>query len=268
MISIITVTFNAEKTIEKTLKSLLEQDYSEYELIIKDANSNDKTIKIIKEYISKFVNKGVIIKYLSCIDLGIYDGMNQALNKVSNDWVYFLNAGDTLYNKSTLQSIVNNIENKFDIIYGAVNVVLNNKTSKIKNPLKLKKINKEMIFSHQGVIIKTNLLKSRKYSLNYKSCSDYDFFLNMYKLNKKFKEINVIFSNYDLNGYSNQNSLMTIKESEKISLKFNKNKISIVIFFKYLICREIIKIFIKKKIGINIFNKIREIKLKGLVFFK
>ncbi|MGL5057598.1 MAG: glycosyltransferase family 2 protein [Fusobacteriaceae bacterium] len=261
MICIITVTYNAEQFIRSTLESLLVQNFKNYELIIKDANSTDKTLEIIKEYSKIFEENQIKLKIVSKKDNSIYDGMNQALELIEHEWVYFLNAGDTLYSKETLNSIYTYLDENLDIIYGSVNMVLDNKVSKIKKPFKIQEILKGMIFCHQGVIIKSKLMKEEKYDTKYKVCADYNFFLKMYLAKKKFKEIDTIFSNYDLNGYSNKNSILTLKETFEI---IKENKIltnNIKINFILLMIREKMKNIIQKIFGNKIYLIIRKINL-------
>ena len=95
-ISIITVSFNAVKVIEETIVSVINQTYTNVEYIIIDGGSTDGTVDIIKEYADK------ISYWVSESDKGIYDAMNKGGIKALGDFLYFLNAGDSFYNKSSL----------------------------------------------------------------------------------------------------------------------------------------------------------------------
>ena len=90
-ISIVTVVYNGEETIEETILSVKNLSYSNVEYIIIDGCSNDKTIEIIKK------NNDVVSKFLSEPDSGIYDAMNKAVNLITGDWIYFLGADDLIY---------------------------------------------------------------------------------------------------------------------------------------------------------------------------
>lgn len=88
MVSIIIVTYNCVKDIEKTIISCIKQNYKEKEIIIIDGGSKDGTIDIIKKYDHQ-------IKYWrSEPDLGIYDGMNKGIKICNGDWIIFMNCGD------------------------------------------------------------------------------------------------------------------------------------------------------------------------------
>jgi len=86
LFSIITVTYDAVEWLERTIQSVISQSYPNIEYIIIDGNSTDGTLDIIK-------------KYLSEPDGGLYDAMNKGLNLATGDYVWFINAGDTLYSK-------------------------------------------------------------------------------------------------------------------------------------------------------------------------
>ena len=85
--SIITVTYNAERWLERTLLSVLNQSYSNVEYIIIDGASKDKTVEIIRQY------EAGIAFWISEPDHGLYEAMNKGLQHATGDYVWFLNAG-------------------------------------------------------------------------------------------------------------------------------------------------------------------------------
>lgn len=96
-ISIITVSYNAAKTIEQTIQSVVNQTYDNIEYIIIDGGSTDGTVDIIKKYEDK------IAYWVSEPDKGIYDAMNKGILKASGEYIYFLGADDWLYNESVME---------------------------------------------------------------------------------------------------------------------------------------------------------------------
>lgn len=106
--SVVTITYNAEKVLQRTLDSVCSQTYEEVEHLIVDGASKDKTLAMAEQYKqlsdSSDNNHKVIIK--SEPDHGIYDAMNKGLAQVSGDYVVFLNAGDYFPNANTLEEIV------------------------------------------------------------------------------------------------------------------------------------------------------------------
>ena len=114
LITIITVVKNSAPTIEKCIKSVLDQDYDKIEYIIIDGKSNDGTIEILEKY-KKKINKIIIDN-----DKGIWDAMNKGVEIAKGDIVGFLNADD-FYNSGTL-NLVNKyfINNQIDFLFGSV----------------------------------------------------------------------------------------------------------------------------------------------------
>lgn len=112
-ISIITVCLNCDKLLKKTIKSVGDQTYGNIEYIIIDGGSKDKTCQIIEEYID------YVDIFISKPDLGIFFAMNNGLVLATGDLIYFLNAGDFLYNQYVIENVIKFYNNyQSDIIYG------------------------------------------------------------------------------------------------------------------------------------------------------
>lgn len=121
LISIITVTFNSDKTVRDTIESVLNQSYHNYEYIIKDGGSKDDTLEICREYESKFKGR---MKIISAPDKGIYDAMNMGIEATTGDVVGLLNSDDFYTSNDVLQSIANTFnEKEIDAVYGDVHYV-------------------------------------------------------------------------------------------------------------------------------------------------
>ena len=118
--SIITITYNAVRLVEQTLLNVLSQSYPNIEYIVIDGGSTDGTVDIIKRYESG------LAYWVSEPDKGIYDAMNKGLQKATGDYVWFINAGDTLCSSDTVQSVVSRLQKRKalpDIIYGETKAV-------------------------------------------------------------------------------------------------------------------------------------------------
>lgn len=116
--SIITVSYNAEKTIASTLKSINSQKHDDYEVIVIDGKSNDNTIPIIQKYATE--------KYLiiSETDNGLYDAMNKGLSLASGDIIHFLNADDTFSGATVLTDVATSFaEASCGIVYSSIRYV-------------------------------------------------------------------------------------------------------------------------------------------------
>lgn len=115
LFSIIIVTLNAEKEILTTIKSINEQNYNDYEIIVKDGGSKDRTLKLLPQNTKC---------YIYCEkDLSVYDGMNQAVKYAKGKFVIFMNAGDSFYNPEVLNELSsyiykNNLVDSECVLYG------------------------------------------------------------------------------------------------------------------------------------------------------
>lgn len=119
LFSIITVTYNAEATVGRTLDSVAEQTYRQYEHIIMDGASADRTIDIVNERATDLA----LIQ--SKPDRGLYYAMNDAMSHSQGQYLIFLNAGDKFHSPTTLQTIAETIvANGYpDIVYGQTDIV-------------------------------------------------------------------------------------------------------------------------------------------------
>lgn len=128
-ISIITATFNSASTLEDTLRSVLSQTYEDYELIIKDGSSKDKTLEIAKDYESQFAGR---LKIISCPDKGIYDAMNQGVAAALGDVIGILNSDDMYYDDQVLQRIADAMSDEsVGCVYGHLKFVDERDTNKV-----------------------------------------------------------------------------------------------------------------------------------------
>lgn len=239
LISIITVVYNGETTIKDTIESVLNQTYNNIEYIIIDGNSTDNTLKIVKEYGEKFKEKGIIYKWISEPDNGIYDAMNKGIDLANGKWINFMNSGDLFCNTSVLYDLTQDFkDDSKDVIYGDTLAIFE-KHSKKLTPRRLSEFYKGMPFCHQSVFIKSKKMEQIKFNTDYTICSDYDFFYRLYLSGIPYYYVNSIISIYDLNGVSSNSSAL-IGETKRISLTQNKK-------FRYILYFYIAEIFVKIK---------------------
>tara|TARA_A100001035_G_C27691347_1_gene457979 strand:+ start:109 stop:846 length:738 start_codon:yes stop_codon:yes gene_type:complete len=234
LISIITVCKDSETTIEKTIKSVINQKYQNIEYIVIDGKSKDQTLKIINKYKKK------IKKLISEKDEGIYDAFNKGLKFANGDLIGFVNSDDILL-KNALNILVKYYYNypEKDFFFGSVK-----KHWKIIHGYNPWKINFMWGFytSHStGFFIKKKAAKKLgKYKIKYKYSADYDYFYRMIK-HHKMKGIstkkNELFGIFKRGGYSSRvNFFDHLIECTKIRIDNKQNKILVLFTFimKYL----------------------------------
>lgn len=115
-LSIIVPSYNCEKVIGHCIESIVDQVFQDWELLIMDGVSRDRTLEIVQQYSSKDSR----IRVYSEPDNGIYDAMNKGIDKSNGEWLYFMGSDDSLYNTRSLEDIFCNNVDVYDVIYGTV----------------------------------------------------------------------------------------------------------------------------------------------------
>lgn len=189
--SIITVAFNSEKTIERTIQSILNQTHKNLEYIIIDGGSTDSTNTIIERYKGHFGNN---LTHISERDKGIYDAMNKGIALSKGKIIGLLNSDD-YYFENTLETVFNAYTNTDGdtVISGALIFKSNDgeqllKTSE-KRFLKKTKNYKNGVRHPATFVPKTIYNEVGFFNLNYKIASDAELIYRIYKANFKFKFI-------------------------------------------------------------------------------
>ncbi len=212
-ISIITVVYNGQQLIERTVKSVFNQTYTNTEYLIIDGASKDNTLSVIKPYNSR------ITKIVSEKDKGIYDAMNKGLQLATGDYVLFLNAGDELFSSSTLEEVFNT-QNNADAYYG--NTAVTNESGeqlgdrRLAPPEQLtwKSLKHGMCVSHQSFIAKRTLCSN--YNPEYQISADFDWVINVLKKSKNVVNTHTYISKFLEGGASKQRQIQGLKERFKI----------------------------------------------------
>jgi len=202
--SIIIPTFNSENTIGKCLKSIYEQEFEDFEVIIIDGKSTDETLSII----SAFKNHNT--KVFSEIDEGIYDAMNKGIDLANGKFIYFLGSDDTLFNPQVLKNINYTIDSKTDkIIYG--NVKMNGTNKWVKDgtvyggEFNLKRILSHNI-PHQAIFYHYSVFDILgKFNLRYPIFADHDFNIKAFS-QYLFKYTELIVADFFVGGASTTKS--------------------------------------------------------------
>ena len=181
-ITVVTVTYNAEKCLEETILSVINQTYPYIEYIVIDGGSTDGTIDIIKKYAAH------IDYWVSEPDKGIYDAMNKGIDKATGEWINFMNAGDCFVSEKTLEKVFDQDYLEYDFIYGdRVNKDILGLYIERANPFWLKdSYCPQKGVCHQCTFVKTSLAKLYPYSLQYLYAGDYEMMLNVYYAKGKF----------------------------------------------------------------------------------
>ena len=189
-ISIITITYNAERTLQRTLDSVLRQTYPHIEHLIIDGASKDGTLTLAERYRSQSCHEVVI---QSEPDRGLYDAMNKGLQKATGDYLVFINAGDTLYADDTIETVARHADDTIKavvrhadggfpaVIYGDTAITdaegrfLHLRTHRPPEQLSWKSFKQGMLVCHQAFYVRTDIARSQPYNLRYRHSADVDW---------------------------------------------------------------------------------------------
>lgn len=214
LISIITATYNSEKTLEATIKSILSQNYSNLEYIIVDGKSNDNTINIIKKHESLFIEKNIIFKWISEPDTGIYNAWNKGLKLATGSWIAFLGSDD-IYLDNALETYVDILQKhpEADFVHSKVKLVNQGKTKYIVSDKWLwKNFKRYMKIAHVGSFHnKKYFEKHGYYNETYKIAGDYEMLLRA-KSTLKTVYIDSFTAEMEDGGVSNNNVVLVFRE--------------------------------------------------------
>ena len=226
-ISIITVCYNSEKTIEKTINSVLSQNFKNFEYIIIDGGSTDGTLKIIE----KFKNK--IHKIVSEKDNGIFDAINKGINFANGDIISVIHSDDLFFDNDVLDNVSKSfIANpNLECLIGTtlIKKIGSNSVLRKYNPDFFKKWMLYLGYSppHPSTYIKKSVYdKYGLYKLNYQIAGDFEFFLRIFlKFNVSFKTIDEKFVIMYMGGKSTASINSNLISNREILKSFKENKI-------------------------------------------
>lgn len=247
-ISIVTVCYNSEKTIKETFESVLTQEYDNYEYIVIDGKSSDKTLEIINEYNVKFNGK---MKYISEKDNGIYDAMNKGIKMSTGEIIGLLNSDDYYINKYTLKKINENFTDNIDGTYANI-IMLEDRVLNIPE----RKLSSGEGNYHFGWVPIHPTLYLKKYvyediglyNQKYPISADYEFMIKLLRTKKyKLKYINDFLVCMRSGGASTDGLKGRIDSLKEAYSALKENKVRNALFI--IICKFGIS-------GINVFKAI------------
>ena len=209
-ISIVTVCYNSENTIKRTIESVLNQTYTNIEYLVIDGKSTDKTVEIAKSYEKQFYDRGMEYKVISESDNGIYDAMNKGASLATGDFIAMLNSDDW-YEPNAVEVVVNTYkEEPFDMFYGDIRIIKSDGTEHIKHS-RYDKIITSRHWNHPTSFISKEIYNTMNYRCQ-GIHDDFDLLVRIRKAGKKIVIRNVVMANFTVGGVSNDKSLKKCKE--------------------------------------------------------
>ena len=229
-ISIVTITYNAARTLQRTLDSVACQTYADIEHLIIDGASKDATVAIAERYKAASRHEVVI---QSEPDKGLYDAMNKGLLKATGDYLVFLNAGDTLYAPDTIETVVRCVQQPPlllertggeapAVIYGDTAITdaegnfLHLRTHRPPEQLTWKSFKQGMLVCHQAFYVLTALARQIPYDLQYRHSADVDWCIRIMREAERrgmaLVNTHAILANFEEGGDTTQHHRDSLKE--------------------------------------------------------
>ena len=220
-ISIITITYNSEKTVRETFESVRRQHYDNLEYLIVDGGSTDSTLQITEEY------KDIITSCVSEKDNGISDAMNKGIKRATGDVIGIIHSDDMLAERA-LNRIAEAYDTKTDVYYG--DLIVCAEEGKITHMLKAKSDLSRMPYyvemSHPSTFIrKSSYEKYGLYDEKYRCVMDNDLLIRFYKKGAIFQYISKPLAVYRVGGTNMKLRKVTIKESREIAIKYGGSRV-------------------------------------------
>ena len=242
-VSIVTITYNAARTLQRTLDSVACQTYADIEHLIIDGASKDDTVAIAQRYQEQSRHEVVI---QSEPDRGLYDAMNKGLQKATGDYLVFLNAGDTLYAADTIETVArcaskpltpntltpntqHPTPNTPAILYGDTAITdaegnfLHLRTHRPPETLTWKSFKQGMLVCHQAFYVRTEIAREFPYDLQYRHSADVDWCIRiMHEAEKRQMPLvntHTILANFEEGGDTTQHHRESLKERFKVMMQ-------------------------------------------------
>lgn len=207
-LSIVTINYNNIEGLSKTIESVINQDFQDFEWIIIDGGSTDGSVDLIKE------NEHRISYWVSEKDNGIYNAMNKGIKNVTGEFCQFLNSGDSFIDNHVLSSVIPLLSDS-DVYYGQQwcvkdGIVIEKRT--YPEVMNLSYLFKAPL-GHQASFFRTRCIKDNPYREKYTISADRAFYLELYKKDCKFEYLNLPIVFFDTEGIGS--SPKTIEERRR-----------------------------------------------------
>lgn len=220
-VSVITVTFNSEKTLAKTIESVLNQTYDKVEYIIMDGNSKDATVEIAEEYKERFAAKGYELKIVSEPDRGMYDALNKGVDLATGDIIGQINSDDW-YEPIALETAANKfMDNSFDLFWADLRII--KPSGNMIKKAKIANFVTSRHWNHPTTFIRAEVYKNNPYSL-ISMYDDFELILRLRKQGVKMAVENKVLANFVFGGMSTQKDFKDTMR--RIKLSCNNYKIN------------------------------------------
>lgn len=210
LVSVITVAYNSEKTIARTIESVLNQTYENIEYIVIDGASNDRTVEIARSFQSAFEQReGRSLTIISEPDSGMYDALNKGAKLSHGELVGQINSDDW-YEPNAVETMAELYKREnYDVAWGSIRII--KPTGNMIKHARIGKLWTTSGWCHPGTFSKRDILLAYPYPLE-TMYDDFDYITSVYRAGKKLITIDTVISNFTFGGMSTKKSLREVKK--------------------------------------------------------
>lgn len=239
-ITVLTINYNNDKGLIKTIDSVVNQTYQEIEFIVIDGDSNDRSVSILKSH------NGSIDYWSSERDSGIYNAMNKGIYKSSGDFLMFLNSGDYFINSTALEELTKGIDKNNDAYYGNALIFNPLNAKSFLNPKKNQNSSYKPSYfftpNHQAILFPRKFYSNNYYNESFSICSDADYIFRLSK-EHNLRHVNHTIVVFEIGGISNtfNNLSKTIRHSKEAILIHSQHQNNKILAHTYVPLKFLIK---------------------------
>ena len=217
-ISIITIAYNSENCIGRTIESVLAQGYPDIEYWIIDGKSSDRTVEVAEGYRSAMEAKKIDYHVVSEPDGGIYDAMNKGIRLATGDVIGILNSDDT-YEPDTLETVAATFEREHcDLMYANIRMHKTDGTTFIKKA-RMRRFETSRDWNHPTTFVRADIYKANPFR-NLGIHDDYGFFLQMKQQKRNIVIVDKVLANFRMGGASNHKDFKAARKRIRDRYKY------------------------------------------------
>lgn len=257
--SIITITYNAEKFLPRTVDSVLAQRYADVEHIIVDGASTDNTLQVASDYMQRSyaAQNGHEVRIVSEPDNGLYYAMNKGLQQATGDYVCFLNAGDSFPDANVLDAIAKMggfegvMPNSLPaVLYGNTDIVddegnfLRHRRLAPPRNLSWRSFKHGMVVCHQAFYARLDIARNILFDTRYRYSADVDWCIRVMKEAEHrrlpLRFVDAVLVNYVKEGQSTKNHRASLKERYRV-MQHHYGAVTTALMHAWFAVRAVIK---------------------------
>ncbi len=245
-VTIITITYNSAKTLQRALESVQSQNYPDIEHVIVDGASTDGTREIIESYAASNSK----VRWVSEKDDGIYNALNKGIKIATGDVIGFLHSDDILYSADSIGHIVDGFESSnADVIYGDLQYCRGNKVVRYwkSNPFRPSWLKYGWMPPHPTMYVRKEVYaKTGEYDEWFRISSDYDMILRIFKSGFSTHYIPEVLVSMEIGGASNRDTKARLSKTQEDYIVLKKNHVGAG--YLTVLCKQLRKIrqFLRK----------------------